>query len=228
MILITRPQPHAAETARRIEAMHKVPLIAPMLEVATLCDPIGIDESLQAVLVTSSNALSALMPGGVKLLAVGDATAARARQAGHMSVHSAAGDASALVELACQLCAPADGDVLLVSGEGQGAPVAAELRRRGFTVLHRAVYRAAPAAALPPPARQALAAGAVQAALFFSADTARRFVHLAVEAGLRDAATDVEALAISAATATALAPLPWRRIRVALRPNQDDLLALLQ
>jgi hypothetical protein len=38
----------------------------------------------------------------------------------------------------------------------------------------------------------------------------------------------VDALAISRRTETALAPLPWRRIRVASRPNQDELLALLQ
>jgi hypothetical protein len=38
----------------------------------------------------------------------------------------------------------------------------------------------------------------------------------------------VEALAISRSTEAALAHLPWRRIRVASHPNQDELLALLR
>jgi hypothetical protein len=38
----------------------------------------------------------------------------------------------------------------------------------------------------------------------------------------------VDALAIGQAAAVALQALPWRRICVAARPNQDAMLALLQ
>jgi len=231
-ILITRPQPQADETARRIAALQLVPLVAPMLEVAVLPTCLPTPDSIQAILVTSSNALLAPLDlfraADTPLLAVGDATAARARQAGHRHVHSAAGDASALVKLATQLCNPAGSALFLASGEGQGHKVAAALAAHGFEVVHQPVYKAIEATAIPAASCDALRRGAVRAGLFFSAETARVFVHLAAGAGLRDAVTQMDALAISASTQAALALLPWREIRVAVQPNQDDLLALLQ
>jgi uroporphyrinogen-III synthase len=230
VILITRPQPQADETARRIVAMGMVPMVAPMLEVTGLAVRWPA-ETIQAILITSSNALLANLCAigpDIMVVAVGDATAERARRAGHRRVHSAAGDATALLKLATQLCTVDGGTLLLASGQGQGHALAAELRRHGYAVAHHEVYRAAPVAEIPADARAAILADAVQAALFFSAETARVFVELAVSAGLRDAIGRIDALAISAPTATALAPLPWRRFRVAVQPNQDDLLALLQ
>jgi uroporphyrinogen-III synthase len=101
--------------------------------------------------------------------------------------------------------------------------LAATLRAAGFRVLRRVTYGARPARALPPAALRLLReAGA--AALFFSPETARIFARLLPESAMVNTA---EALAISAATAAALAPLPWARIRVASHPNQDALLALL-
>jgi uroporphyrinogen-III synthase len=64
--------------------------------------------------------------------------------------------------------------------------------------------------------------------LLFSAETARQCVRLLRAARLREAAREIEALAISPPTAMALRALPWRRIRVADRPNQDALLAMLR
>jgi uroporphyrinogen-III synthase len=79
----------------------------------------------------------------------------------------------------------------------------------------------------PEPARAALAAGTIGAALFFSAATARRFAQLARTARVADRLKDVDALALSPAVAAPLAALPWRRICVAARPDQDSLMTLL-
>ena len=162
---------------------------------------------------------------GRPLLAVGDATAARARAAGIRLVESADADADALVELVIARCRPAEGPLLLASGAGQGMPLARALRAAGFTLHRRVAYAARPAESLPPAVAQALAAGAIGAALFFSPATARRCVTLLRRARLP--ICGVEALAISPAAALPLALLPWRRIRVASHPNQDALLALL-
>jgi uroporphyrinogen-III synthase len=185
---------------------------------------------LQAVLVTSGNAVAALPSSlnGVPLLAVGDATAAKARQAGFATIHSAGADAAALTMLARQLCHPEAGPLLLASGAGQGGTLAAALRAAGFRVLRRIAYAARPANALPTPAREAIAEGTIRAALFFSPATARVFVHSFLAALPPESLRDVEALAISRSTEAALSPLPWRRIRVASHPNQDELVALLQ
>jgi uroporphyrinogen-III synthase len=228
-VLITRPEPGATETAHRIAARGLVPVVAPVMKIRTLAATLPDPGGIQAALVTSSNALAALPQDyhATRLLAVGDATADRARAAGQTNVHSAKGDATDLANLAQRLCAPDAGPLLLLSGQDQGAELAETLRQAGFAVIHRVVYAAQPVASLPEAARAALAANRLDAALFFSADTARAFIRLVDHAQLREAVRPVEALAISPAVRTVLSPLPWRRVRVALRPNQDELLALL-
>jgi uroporphyrinogen-III synthase len=183
---------------------------------------------VQAVVVTSANAPPALPREfhARPLLAVGDATAAAARGAGFRFVHSAGADAVALGALSARICAPGGQKLLLASGEGQGMALAADLRQRGFRVVRRCVYAAVPAPVMPAPALAALAAGRVTHALFFSAASARAFVSLM--RGRQELAAGVEALAIAPGTATALTVMPWRRIRVASHPNQDELLALLE
>ncbi|HJS84717.1 MAG TPA: uroporphyrinogen-III synthase, partial [Acetobacteraceae bacterium] len=117
--------------------------------------------------------------------------------------------------------------LLLPTARGQGAALATGLRADGFTVHRRAVYEARPSRSLPECARAALAGG-LRAALFFSAETARAFGAAIRRAGFVDAIRDVDACAIGAAAGVALEALPWRRVRVAARPTQDDLLALLK
>ena len=227
VVLVTRPEPGAGATARRLRAGGDEAVLAPALVVAPRPGALPAAGSVQAVLATSANALAAL-PREFHprpLLAVGDATATAARAAGFHIVHSAGADAVALAELATRICVPDGQKLLLASGQGQGMALAAELRRRGFRVVRRCVYAAVPAADMPAPALAALAARRVTHALFFSAASARAFVSLM--RGRQDMAAGVEALAIAPGTATALTVLPWRRIRVASHPNQDELLALL-
>jgi uroporphyrinogen-III synthase len=226
-VLVTRPQPGAAETARRLTAMGYQPVIAPLIELVPIPARLPPPARLQAVLASSANALPALGGHtGLPLLAVGDATAAKARAAGFTTVHSAGRDAEALAVLTAQLCDPA-GLPLLVAGQlGQARRLVRALRAAGFRVAHRAVYAARPVAALPEPALAALASDGVAAALFFSPATARAFVALAASLPTETFA-NVQSLAISKPAAAALTPLPWLRIRVASAPTQDDLLGLL-
>jgi uroporphyrinogen-III synthase len=233
-VLITRPAAAAAQTARQVSRLGYTPVLAPLLQIARLPAVLPDPAELQAVLVTSARALPALDPAyhRLPLLAVGDATAAAARAAGHVCVASAAGNAEDLLQLVHTRCDPAGGQLLLLSGRDEGGVLAGRLRQH-FAVVHCFVYVAEPAAALPAAATAALrrgsgAAGEGGAALFFSAATARTFVTLAEAAGLRDTVSAVTALAISPETAAALAVWPWRAVRVARRPNQDELLDLLR
>jgi uroporphyrinogen-III synthase len=183
----------------------------------------------QAVLVTSGNALPALPAelGRVKMLAVGDATADRARAAGFADVASAGRDAAALEDLAARTLRPRAGPLLLASGAEQGRDLAAALRSRGFSVVRRVAYAVRPATTLPEPARAALADGRVRAALFFSPATARAFVTILQRDMPARIVQGIVALAISPRTAQVLNSLPWRQVRVASHPDQDELLTLL-
>ncbi len=229
-VLITRPEPGASETAARITAMGMRPLVAPVLDIRSLATRLPAPIRLQAILVTSSNAIPALPETHHELpvLAVGDTTAARARAAGFAQVSSADGNANALAAMVAQNCDHDGLPLLLVTGRGLGNALAADLQGRGFRIIHRAVYEVVPAMVLPGSAQDALAAGDVTAALFFSAESARQGVRLLRAARLHETVRTVEALAIGGPTVVALQALPWRRIRVASRPTQDAMLALLR
>jgi uroporphyrinogen-III synthase len=228
-VLITRPEPAASITAARLLAMGRRPIVAPILGVRMLGAELPDPAWVQAVLVTSANAVAGLSEGlrALPLLAVGAATAQRARERGFTQVRSADGDARALAALAGQWCAIGGLPLLLAHGVGQGDALALGLQARGFAVIRAAVYQTHAVEALPQPAAVAWSLGEVTAALFFSAETARGFVRLVAAAGWQEGARQVEALAIGRPAEAALAPLPWRRVRVADRPDQEAMLALL-
>ena len=229
-VLITRPEPGAAETASRVAALGLRPVIAPLLEIGALPATLPASDRLQAVLIASGNALAGLPTAyrALPLLAVGDASAARARTAGFTEVLSADGDADALAMLACAHCDPAGLPLLLAVGRGRSLMLAAALRARGFRVMRRATYAATPVRALPEPAAAALREKGLRAALFFSAETARQFARLLIRGGLREAVREIDACAIGQPAATAIDTLPWRRVLRAAKPTQDAMLALLR
>jgi uroporphyrinogen-III synthase len=224
-VLITRPEPGAAETAAAVAALGWRPILAPAL-VLRGCAPPRLPRA-QALLLPSRAAARALAPMALPVLAVGEGTAAEARARGFADVRAAAGDAASLAAFAAGSLDPAAGPLLLAAGRGYGAELAAALRTRGFRVLRRVVYRAVPATALPPEAEAALRGGRVVAALFTSPRGVRTVLALMRRAGLEGAAPRIRALAISPRIAEALRALPWAGIAVTERPDPALLPALL-
>ncbi|GGG47737.1 uroporphyrinogen III methyltransferase [Caldovatus sediminis] len=235
-VLVTRPEPGAEETAARVAALGWRPVLAPALVLAPR--PRGVARALsgrpaQALILTSRAAARALtpFPAAPPVFAVGAATAAEAHARGFTVAAAAEGTAVSLAALVARRLDPAAGPLLLAVGEGYGEELAGALRGQGFRVLRRVVYAAAPARTLPEPARAALGAGEVAVALFFSPRSVGAAMVLLRRAGLSTAVARMEALAISTRVAEALdataPPGGWRRVRVAARPDQDSLLALL-
>lgn len=229
-VLITRAAEPGAATAGVVRALGLRPVLAPLAAIAPLDAAWPPPARLQAVLVTSANALPGLPAAyrRLQLFAVGDATARRAVAQGFPRAESADGDAAALAALVGRAADPAAGPLLLATGEGQGGALAAMLRGAGFVVLRRATYAVRPEPALPAAARMALAQGGLGAALFYSAEGAALFVRLLKDCLAPATVQAVDALALSSSVAAALADLPWQRIRVASHPNQDELLSLLR
>ena len=224
-VLITRPQPDASETAERVRGLGFVPVVAPVLAVEAR--DVAAAGRYDAVVVTSRNAVGSLPARlrGLPLLAVGSATAARARAAGFGTVLDAEGDAEALAGLALARLV-AGSRVLFAHGAGQGDGLAAALQCGGFAVERRVAYAVSAAAELPEAARRALQRGDLRSAMFLSAETARAFVRL-LPTGLRPHLERVEAVAIGAMAADVLALLPWHRVRVSVKPTLDEVLALI-
>jgi len=232
-ILITRPEPGATETARRVAALGWQPVLAPAL-ILTPCPTVA-PAGAQALLLPSTAAIeaaAAAAPPGLPTFAVGEATAAVARQAGLRQAIGAAGDATALAALVAARLRPAGGPLWLAVGESYGAELATLLRARGFAVESRVAYAATAAPTLPEAARTSIARGAVVAVLFFSPRTAECAITLLRSAGLLARTAAMAAIALSPrvaeAACAALRPLGWAAVHVAERPDQDSLLERLR
>src|SRR5436190_23939583 len=102
--LVTRPREDAAELAAALTARGIETVIEPLIEIYFRTEPAPDLAGAQAVLCTSANGVRALarLSGerALPLLAVGDATAARARAEGFADVASAGGDVGDLARLA--------------------------------------------------------------------------------------------------------------------------------
>ena len=228
-VLVTRPEPGLSETMAALDGMGFGAVAAPLLSIRPL-RPV-LPGQVQAILLSSGQAvapLAALAPHllSAPLLAVGDATAARARAAGFEAAGSASGDAALLAATAASRFDPRGGPLLLACGQGQGREPAAALRRAGFRVLRRCVYAARPVLRLPAPVLASLASGGLDAALFFSADTAAVFVRL-LPPRLHGSLATLRAMAISARAAEPLRALCWRSVASAASPDAAAVLALL-
>jgi uroporphyrinogen-III synthase len=227
-VLITRPEPGATQTANRLTALGLCPIIAPIFSIVP--KKVRAPDRVAATLLTSRNALAVCPPSlyDRPIFAVGTVTAGLAANSGFNRVFDADGNAEALARLVADTLSPADGSLFMPTGQGQGADLAASLRKCGFRVIRRVAYRAMGVPVLPEAAAIHLRERQLAAILFFSGEAARHFVHLLDAAALSEAVRDVEAVSISERAAMALRSLPWRRINVAAKPNQDAMLVLLQ
>ncbi len=220
-VLVTRLEPGATATAGALARLGFEPVVLPCLNAEPLAA--ALPETPAAIVLTSGQAVGALPARyhDIPCFCVGDATAAKMRQAGFRTVRSAAGDAGDLFRLLRDQ--PISGTYLLATGEGHGLELARQLRGCGIKVARRKVYRTQPVKTLPAAIRSALEAGEIGQALFYSVETVQAFIRL------RPPGTaNLEALALSPAIAQACQGLPWRKIRVALAPNEAELLALLK
>jgi len=229
--LVTRPRAEAAALAEALMARGIEAIVEPLLEIHYRDGPAPDLAGVQAVLCTSANGVRALArlrsEREVPLFAVGEASAARAREEGFARIESAGGNVDDLARLARERLRPEAGRLLHVAGSDVAGDLAGELRRAGFTVERAVLYEARLAAGLSAPTVRALAAGLVDFALFFSPRTAAIFARLAEQAGIASALRDVTAVSISAAADAALAGPEFRARQIAETPDQRGLLAAL-
>jgi uroporphyrinogen-III synthase len=229
--LVTRPRGEAEALAASLAERGVDALIEPLMKVEFCAAATPDLAGVQAVLCTSANGVRAFARASAErrlpLFAVGNATAARARSEGFISVESAGGDAADLVRLATARLDPREGRLLHICGNTVAGDLAGDLRDRGFTVERSALYEARPVAALSPAATDAMSLQMIDFALFFSPRTALIFDRLAVQAGVVNGCATIAALSISAAADAALGKLPWRERWIAERPEQSALLDIL-
>lgn len=231
LVLVTRPRPEADSTAKAVAALGHGVLVEPLLDIRLLPLPRLDLGGVQGLVATSVNGVRALAAAthvrALPLYAVGGKTAAAAREAGFASVVEGGGDAASLAGHLSRTLDPAGGPLLHVSGAEAAADLGALLAPAGIGVRRVVGYEAVAADRLSPGVRLALEGGRVGAALFFSPRTARTFASLCANEGVSAACAGATALCLSQAVADGLAGMGWGAVRVAERPTQGALLALL-
>lgn len=230
-MLVTRPEPDASETAARLAALDIETTVCPLLDFETL--PTGLPEAkgFAAMALTSGNALRALEERNaltpflrLKVYAVGDRTAERARNAGFRQVESAGGDFGDLVELLAH--AGPSGPVFYPSGRDQSGDLAKSLAPYGVMVITAQIYAMNRVGALPPGVISALNAGSVAAALFYSRRTAEAFVALAAAQLSSQAQRHLGMLCLSENVAEPLIDAHFVRIGLADYPSEEGMMGL--
>jgi len=159
-IWITRAQPGADLTAERVRALGHDAVVAPLLAVSMLPD-VRIDlHGVAALAFTSANGVRAFADAsgerGLKVFAVGAATAQAARAAGFKSVLSADGDVEALAEGIAARRGELRGAVLHPGAAEPAGDLAGALERQGVEARRLILYETAPVD-LPPAEAEALA-----------------------------------------------------------------------
>jgi len=237
-VLVTRPHPDGEATAASLRARGFAALSAPMLRFEPL--PFHDDEDVQygAVVATSANALrgiesqlagSALLK--LPLFAVGEHTAAAARQAGFTSVAIASGDAGTLRDLVAESVKSKmlkkASPLLYLAGADLARDLAGELGEKGFSVVTQTTYKMVPAKHLPREVCDAFVAGEIEAVLHYSRRSARAFLEAARDGGVEISALALPQCCISAAVASIVREAGAGQVAVAASPDENALFEAL-
>ena len=227
-LLVTRPQPEADDTARRLIELGHTVVVEPLLSVVFAGPPTGLSEPA-ALVVTSRNGVRALArwPRAADwrarpVFAVGEMTAEAARGAGFDDVRAGSGGGAALAGLVQASLAAGAGPIVHPAARDRDGALEAALRSAGYDVRAVEAYRAEPARALSPSLGHALERGDIDGALFYSRRTAEIFRELVAGRPMR-----LERLfALSEQVAAPLAGL-GPDVAIARKPDEASLLALI-
>jgi uroporphyrinogen-III synthase len=229
-VLVTRPLPDGERTAAALRARGYQVLLAPLMKVKSVTADLSGDWA--AVIVSSANALRALEAGqlaplkNLPLFAVGERTAAAAREAGFGDVRAAHGDAGDLIRLVSERYAGQSAPHLYLAGEDRAADIEGELARRGIQVRTVVVYKNV-TTGFPPELVRALTGGLIGAVLHFSRRSAENYVAGARDAGLAGPAVRPRHFCLSPQVAEPLQALGIHDAGIAARPDEAALLDLL-
>jgi uroporphyrinogen-III synthase len=221
-VAITRALPEAMRTADNLRALGAEPVLAPLLTIAPQAFEADLAD-VQALLFTSANGVrafaDAIQARHLRVLAVGDATAAEARNAGFPQVQSAAGDSEALAALAIEALNPQAGRVLHITGDHVAGDVVGALTKAGFTAERRIAYNSVAATQLPSDL-----AGEIDTILFHSARAAEIFVSFGAPRANHLIAACLSPAVARAACDSPVGSIAWAHVIVSPHPREDALL----
>ncbi|MGY4432073.1 uroporphyrinogen-III synthase [Bradyrhizobium sp. F1.13.1] len=238
-ILVTRPHPDNEATSENLRARGHVVLLAPVLKFEPVAFHGESETSYSAVIVTSANAIRAVAPQlqdlgllELPLFAVGEHTAAAARDAGFAEVIVAGGDGAALRDKVMQSARDKrlkkKGTLLYLAGADLSRDLGGELSAEGFNVVTHTTYRMAPVKLLPRDVCEGFAAHGIRAVLHYSRRSARAFLEAARGEGVEISALAIPQCCLSETVAGVLREAGASQVLVAATPDENALFDTLE
>lgn len=229
-VLVTRPTEAAEPLRQALSAKGYGVLIEPLLVIQPIGRVETVSEGVQAIALTSANAVPALGAAARRLpiYTVGTATARAAEAAGCDRILSSDDDARALAGLIAKNCRPECGAILHLSGEVVRDELRRDLAAAGFALRRQIVYRAEASRRLSEATESAWRRRAIGAVLLYSPRTAGILVRLLIDYDLAPQVDSAMAICLSENTAAPCRDLAWKEIRVATHPNQAALIRALE
>ncbi|OJF89862.1 uroporphyrinogen-III synthase [Pararhizobium antarcticum] len=232
-ILVTRPQPAASKTARRLQELGHEALVLPLMQSVADADVArsALRQDYAALALTSAQAAETLasIANDIKdhldtpVFCVGTATASAARALGFRNIMTGTGTGRSLARmLAASLAATDPRQTLYLAGAPRSPDFEASLRRDGIRFKVVECYRMVPVDGVKTRLQTILAETPPDAVLLYSSETARLFLDLR---GAEET-PDLRYLCLSPAIARIL-PSTTGNVAVATTPDEDSLLRLL-
>lgn len=230
-VLVTRPEPGASQTAERLRAAGFLPVALPLSETRSL-PVVSVPETFDAVAVTSANAIrhaSRALLGrlsGSRCYAVGERTAAAARQAGFADLVTGSGGAEALADTIVSTETP--GTVILyLCGRVRLPQFEEGLSAAGYHVHPVEIYDTVGMDHESDTISRLLDQQPVDAVLLYSVKAADAFARLSSRPKLGSLFKGARLFCLSPRVASAIGGRDGRQIHVAAEPNEEALLLLL-
>jgi uroporphyrinogen-III synthase len=238
-ILVTRPHPDNEATAAALRARGHVVLLAPVLKFEPVAFHDEGEADYKGIIVTSTNAIRAVAPQlqnlpllKLPVFAVGEHTAAAARDAGFAEVIVAGGDAAALrdrvIQAARDKVLKRKSTLLYLAGADLSRDLGGELGAEGFNVVTQTTYRMAPVKHLPREVCDGFAAHGIQAVLHYSRRSARAFLEAARDEGVEISALAIPQCCLSETVAGVLREAGAAQVAVAASPDENALFGTLE
>jgi len=232
-VLVTRPEPGASRTARRLREMGFQPVPLPLTETVALPVAAGqVPDAAIAVAITSANAVRHAPKEFIAALAalpcnaVGKRTADAARAAGFLAVGEGPGNAEALADT---LAPGLSGKVVIyLCGRVRFPAFEERLKLAGVRAHPIETYDTVTPVYSDAAVVGHLSGQPVDAVLLYSAKAAATMQALARRPALNDLFEKTRFFALSKRIADVLDEAGSEKIRVASEPEEDALLELLR
>lgn len=229
LVIVTRGEPGASETAARIKEMGLTPLVSPAIELIDAPDvEIPDIRGVSGLIFTSANGVRFFAQRNhnrrLRAWCVGPATADAARLAGFQQVQESEGDAADLAQFILQSTERTAAPLLHVANAAAKGNLKANLEAAGQPVVFCPLYKAETASSLERRVVKLLDEKQSALLLVHSEKGARAFLQLAANWSL----SRLTGIAISPTVGEVLTQAGLNKTHIAKAPNETELLNAMQ